>query len=107
MATRDEPAGRLADISTHWSVLEGPPRAALDYLYRVYGRAILAYIRGRLGRGDLRPLAPDDAEDEPDAELAARLGKSLESFRSLLKRARFSASWATSVWSCAERSRSA
>ncbi len=63
MGPRNEPAGWLADISTHWSALKGPPRSALDYLYRVYGRAILAYIRGRLARGDFGPLAPDDAED--------------------------------------------
>lgn len=66
---RDEPGGaarapaRFADISTHWSVLKGPPRLALDHLYRTYGRAVLSYLRGRLARGDFHPLREGDAED--------------------------------------------
>jgi DNA-directed RNA polymerase specialized sigma24 family protein len=54
---------RFRDISTRWSALRGPPRQALDYLYRVYGNAILGYIRGRLARGDFHPLSGQDAED--------------------------------------------
>lgn len=59
------PAGesRLRDIPTRWSVLKGPPVEALDHLYRTYGAAIRSYIRGRLARGDFRPLAPAESED--------------------------------------------
>ncbi len=51
------------DITTHWSRLKGPPREALDYLFRVYGRAVSNYIGGRLHRGDFRPLRMDDRDD--------------------------------------------
>ena len=54
---------RFSQIPTRWSVLKGPPRRALDYLFRTYGRAILSYTWGRLGRGDFHPLAKSDCED--------------------------------------------
>jgi RNA polymerase sigma factor (sigma-70 family) len=66
--------GRLSQIPTRWSVLKGPEREALDYLYRVYGAALRNYIRARLGRGDFRPLRPDDTDDLLQ-DLFLRLGK--------------------------------
>jgi len=54
---------RFSQIDTRWSVLKGPARDALDYLYRVYGNATLSYLRRRLGRRDFAPLNGDDAED--------------------------------------------
>jgi DNA-directed RNA polymerase specialized sigma24 family protein len=44
-------------------MLKGPPREALEYLYRNYSAAILAYVRARLARGDFPPLGASDAED--------------------------------------------
>jgi len=58
-----ESPGRFSQIETRWSVLKGPAREALDYLYRVYGNATLAYMRRRLARGDFAPLSDADAED--------------------------------------------
>jgi len=58
-----EGSERFRDIPTSWSRLKGPPREALDYLYRVYGRAVLNYMGGRLSRGDFRPLRVDDRDD--------------------------------------------
>lgn len=66
--------GRFSQIETRWSVLKGPAREALDYLYRVYGVATLSYIRRRLGRGDFAPLRAADTEDLFQ-DLFLRLGK--------------------------------
>ena len=57
------PCGSLSSIPTRWSVLSAEPRRALDYVYQVYGTALLSYIRGRLARGDFTPLALGEAED--------------------------------------------
>ena len=65
---------RFCDIPTRWSVLKGPRREVLDYAYRVYGNAILAYIRGRLARGEYWPLKPQDTEDNLQ-DFFLRLGK--------------------------------
>ncbi len=62
-ATGPSSRARFDDIATRWSLLQGPPREGLDYLYRAYGRAILSYVRARLARGDFSPLRGDDAED--------------------------------------------
>lgn len=53
----------FSDISTRWSALKGPPREALDYLFRTYGAAVLNYLRGRLARGDFSPLKAEDRDD--------------------------------------------
>jgi DNA-directed RNA polymerase specialized sigma24 family protein len=72
--TTGAPARRLADIPTRWSILKGAPRLALDYLYRVYGTAILNYIEARLRAGHFSPLRADDAEDVLQ-EFFLRLGR--------------------------------
>jgi DNA-directed RNA polymerase specialized sigma24 family protein len=57
------PRSRFRDIPTPWTLLKGPPREALEVLYRTYGRATLRYVRQSLAFSRYPGLRRADPED--------------------------------------------